>query len=276
MPRRERLRESRKKLAEAEPGRAQFSVSADGRRIARFLQKGISTRDLASGREETLDAPKGLWRPVLSPDGARVAWSAEGHLFAAPPGGGESRRIGWGSPVEWWRDRIVTQSRFNALTLFYPDNPKVRPREFMRTPSGIYQARYSPDGRWMAIHTRPPRGRRVWIVPIRDGEAAAESAWIPVTEERTESRDPAWSGDGATLFYLSERDGFRCIWAQPLDRETKKPRGQAFAVRHFHRARLGLVNVRDLAEAGLSWAGGKLFFVLYESTGEIWKTRLPG
>ena len=56
-------------------------------------------------------------------------------------------------------------------------------------------------------------------------------------------RDPAWSPDGRFLYFISERDGFRCVWARPLDAATKRPIGDAFAVRHFHAARFSLKQV---------------------------------
>jgi len=43
-----------------------------------------------------------------------------------------------------------------------------------------------------------------------------------------------WSPDGNLLYFISERDGFVCLWAQRLDPATKHPQGAAFPIRHFH------------------------------------------
>ncbi len=43
-----------------------------------------------------------------------------------------------------------------------------------------------------------------------------------------------WSRDGRTLYFNSDRDGSTCLWAFRLDAATKKPLGEAFAVKHFH------------------------------------------
>ena len=39
---------------------------------------------------------------------------------------------------------------------------------------------------------------------------------------------PIWSPDGNLLYFLSERDGFRCIWGQKLDPASKRPLGAPF------------------------------------------------
>jgi hypothetical protein len=47
-------------------------------------------------------------------------------------------------------------------------------------------------------------------------------------------RRPAWSPDGNLLYFFSDSDGSRCIWARRLDPKTKKPVGTPFAVLHLH------------------------------------------
>ena len=84
-----------------------------------------------------------------------------------------------------------------------------------------------------------------------------------------------WSPDGKLLYFLSERDGFRCIWAQRLDPATKHPSGAAFPIRHFHTSRRSLATVGDPLYIGLSVAVDKLVFSMTERTGNIWMTELP-
>jgi hypothetical protein len=61
-----------------------------------------------------------------------------------------------------------------------------------------------------------------------------------------------WSPDGALLYFLSEREGFRCILAQRLDPATKRLLGEAFPVRHFHTARRSLMTIGDPGTMGMS------------------------
>src|SRR5205085_2697393 len=98
--------------------------------------------------------------------------------------------------------------------------------------------RYSPDEHWVAFHEvdNKTSAARVWIVRADGPVPVARESWIAVTSGGSVERDPAWSPDGRILNYLSERDGFRCIWARRLDGNAR-PIGEPFAVRHFHAAR---------------------------------------
>jgi hypothetical protein len=136
----------------------------------------------------------------------------------------------------------------------------------------LYQGRYSPDARWVAFHAamNKPLKMKVFISPLRDGHGVKEADWIPITDGLQVDGDVAWSPDGSLLYFLSERDGFRCIWAQRLAPATKRPQGKAFAVRHFHNAResLGRIDRPDLI--GLSVTQDSLVFSMSELTGNIW------
>jgi len=102
--------------------------------------------------------------------------------------------------------------------------------------------------------------------------AAAADEWISITEGDSWEDKPRWSPDGNLLYFTSERDGFRCIWARRLDPSTKRPRGAPFAVFHSHTARLNLMNV-GLGPLELAVARDKLVFNMAERTGNIWMAK---
>lgn len=110
----------------------------------------------------------------------------------------------------------------------------------------------------------------MFISPIVDGHGVAEAHWIPVTDGLQVDTYVAWSPDGNLLYFLSERDGFRCIWAQRLAPATKQPDGAAFPIRHFHNARESLARVDRFDLVGLSAARERLVFSMSELTGNIW------
>jgi hypothetical protein len=84
-----------------------------------------------------------------------------------------------------------------------------------------------------------------------------------------------WSPDGNLLYYLSERDGFRCIRAQRLDPATKRPVGAPFDVYHSHSARRSLMNpALHFLEISLSL--DRMVFNLEERTGNVWMAKLEG
>jgi eukaryotic-like serine/threonine-protein kinase len=149
----------------------------------------------------------------------------------------------------------------------------------LRIPSGesielvhglVLEPRGSYDGRWIVFHSAPtPTIRQVFVAPLREGLAPPED-WIPVTGEVGLNRDAAWSPDGRRVYFQSDRDGFRCIWAQNLDAASKRPVGDPFAVHHSHYARFSLLNFIDSGSISLTATQDRLFFAEPEVTGNIW------
>jgi hypothetical protein len=129
--------------------------------------------------------------------------------------------------------------------------------------------RFSPDGRWVVFHAiLGPVRRQIFVAPVVDGAAAQESRWIPITDGLGLDRNAVFSPDASRLYFLSERDGFRCIWAQRLDRQYR-PRDAAFPVVHLHHSRQSL-GAGATAAVGLAAAPGKLIFSAAEFNGNIW------
>jgi len=82
-----------------------------------------------------------------------------------------------------------------------------------------------------------------------------------------------WSPDGRWIYALSNRDGFQCIWAFPLDEQTKRPAGPPVAAIHSHGARLSIRNA-NLVPQDFSVARDKIVFNQGEITGNIWMTEI--
>ena len=71
------------------------------------------------------------------------------------------------------------------------------------------------------------------------------------------------------IYFLSDRDGSRCIWAQRVDTATRRPIGAPFAAHHMHQFRYNLNDV-DPAAIGLSVANGQMFYASFELQSNIW------
>jgi eukaryotic-like serine/threonine-protein kinase len=83
-----------------------------------------------------------------------------------------------------------------------------------------------------------------------------------------------WSSDGMLVYYTSFRDGFRCIWAQLLDKDTRRLSGPPTPVFHSHSARTSLRNAgQNLFRIAV--ARDKLVFNMGELRGNIWMATLP-
>jgi hypothetical protein len=138
-----------------------------------------------------------------------------------------------------------------------------------------YAAHFSHDGKWASFHAdlgSSPFFRQILIVKLRDDDQTIPMQdWITVTDGKNMDREAYWSPTDDTLYFLSEREGFRCIWAQRLDPATKRPRGPALPVQHFHRVSRSLSNIPGtVAAVGLTAIPGQLIFGLGEVSGNIW------
>jgi serine/threonine protein kinase/Tol biopolymer transport system component len=266
------------------------SVSADGKTLV-FLSKrsentDIWKKDLESGKETALSAtPSNEQYPVISDDGTKVAYvideSQMTAIYVLSINRGVSEKIGdgWHRPADWssdgkWilytlppKDKSL-RSRVGLLNVFTQEK-----FDLLQHPDWIFHSlRFSPDERWIAFHaTNNPMTRRIFIAPCIKGKAVGENEWIAVTGGADMDREPRWSPDGNLLYFISERDGFRCLWAQRLDQVRKRPRGAPFAVHHFHRSRLNN-RMGDTGLIGLSVSRDKIFLSLEELTGNIWMT----
>jgi Tol biopolymer transport system component len=261
------------------------SVSADGNRIAYLSNKkgnfDIWLKDLHS-RVETAVAAGGAPKryPLISPSGSRIIYGEQaggsfvGYLVSAS--GGDPAKIcgGCAQALDWSPDErgILIQQQHDPSPLSV-DLLKLPSREtvlFLQHPKwNLSSPRFSPDGRRVVFHAIVgPVRRQVFVAPIVAGVAATESQWIPITDGLGLDRNAVFSPDGSLLYFLSERDGFRCIWGQRLDHEFR-PRGAAFAVVHLHNAKHSL-GTSATGSIGLAAAPGKLIFSAAEFTGNIW------
>jgi Tol biopolymer transport system component len=267
------------------------TVSDDGRQLSfvseRTDRREIFLKDLESGRETLLlETGRGLWYSIVSRDGQQVLYTAlaagDGPprrvLFSARVSGGAPVRIceGCGEPTDWSRSgRILLQRDIHSIGLVDAAGTSA-PRLFLQRDGWeLYRAHFSPDEGAVAVHAGlPGRRTQTFVIPLRNGAPAPHSDWIAATDGVHWDDAPRWSPDGRLLYYVSDRDGFRCLWAQRLAPATFQPQGEPLAIEHFHSAQRGLgavsVQLLDLAPSR-----GKLVFTLAEQRGNVWMAETP-
>ena len=265
------------------------SLSADGRSLVyvstQLGSRSVRARDLTSGKVLALvTSPSGFFNPRISGDGASVAYcDRSGNIFSVPRTGGavETLCAGCGTTMAVSADgkRISYEPAESEDLPYYDVDRKTRITVAQRPEGEILTAgRFSPDGKWMAFHARTQMTTaQVFVVPLDGALPVSRERWIAVTDGGSEEMEPAWSPNGGLLYFLSDRDGFRCIWARRLNGANKQPAGDAFAVRHFHRARRSLKRMTGTTGLiGLSVAPGRMVFSFGELTGNIWlEEKLP-
>jgi Tol biopolymer transport system component len=235
---------------------------------------------MSSGSERVLSS--GPARPKISPDGKKVSYvpGARGPLFLMHSSGGEATKLldpaGGVSLYGWSADgkRIVyydgSPIRFSVFDLETRQTWKLVSHPEYDT----HGAELSPDGNWVAFHLPRSGSELIKIAPVRAGKAAPEAEWITATGVGSNGR-PWWSPGGNLLYFLSTRDNYDCIWAQPLDPATKRPRGEPMNVFHFHEARRSL-NILTGDRFGPAAGGRRIVFGLGEQSGDIWLAEPAG
>ena len=261
------------------------SISDDGRRLlyltSASAEWGLIVHEMDTGRSRTLVTSQTLLGSArISGDGRRVAYAnARFDLMTIPSAGGAVEKLcdhcGTITGISHDGDAILYEPVTDEdLTMFEARQRKSIKLALRPQPSDFLSGgRFSPGEQWVAFHSMegPARTTRVWIAPVNRDRPAQQSDWTAITGAAEFAQDPCWSSDGNVLFFTSERDGFRCFWAQPLDPKTKKPAGAAFALHHFHSARQSLRGLgSDGYLVGLSAAAGRTVFSFPELTGNIW------
>ncbi len=130
-------------------------------------------------------------------------------------------------------------------------------------------ASWSPVNQFLLFtETRGDR-KHIFAVRLPRSSAIPEGKRIAIPDPGLAQDHPQWSGDGRTIFYISNSDGFPCIYGQAFSPETSEVVGAPFAVEHFHVQRANIGNV--FAEAlNLSVDGDSMYFNLGEQSSTIW------
>jgi Tol biopolymer transport system component len=259
------------------------SLSADGKQIA-FVRRQIPNwslrvMDLTTRKERLLVHSEHLIGPArMSGDGSHIAYCDDaGVAFSISSTGGTLERLfeGCGAVMDNSFDgrRILYEPTENEHVTMFDAGLRKSVILARRPPDTVLSgSRFSPDGKWVAFHSIDRSSKvQLWIARIDGTLPVPASEWIAVTDGKYVERDPAWSPGGRLLYYLSEADGFRCIWARRLDPSSKKPVGEAFPVAHFHSVRRSLAPFGTAGYyIGLSVTAGRMIFALTDLKGNLW------
>jgi serine/threonine-protein kinase len=198
------------------------AISPDGKLVAyqSFTPNGyrIFVRQIDGGRATMLtnevegDYKYASW----SPDGSRIAFSANDAIYIIPSltGGSPKRTIENGQTSSWSRDgRQIVYSNPDGLFVYdltSAKSSKVAAGGFHHSPA------LSPDGRLVAyVVGRYPRfnnlsANSIFIAPITGGVP------IRISDSTHVNLSPAWAPDGRSLLYVSNLGGTRDVFQQTL------------------------------------------------------------
>lgn len=90
---------------------------------------------------------------------------------------------------------------------------------------------------------------------------------VPITDPAHDAILPRWSGDGKTVYYISDQDRSLCIWAQKF--ESGKPVGEPLEVQHFARMEFSLDTI-SRRSLNMSVAGNEIYVNIAQINSSIW------
>ena len=269
------------------------SISQDGR-TAVFLSRRTGTlnvwrMDVVTGRETQITSlPAGTNRLKISADGKAAFYRVlEGEgvqrqaIYAVDL---ETARVGrvctdCGAPTHVTSDgrQVIFETGSQLARLGAVQIETGQKAEFMaHSHHALRAARVSPDNEWIAFQMdRGLDGKQLYVAPFRRGAPVPESLWVAITPATGAHQEPWWSPDGQKLYYLSDADGWRCVWSQTFDRATGRG-GTARPVLHFHgasRMPLSLLPM-DPLYVGLSVSKDRILLSMVETAGDVWIANL--
>lgn len=245
--------------AAAEPGAwlRYPALSPDGRQIAFAAQGSLFVVPVAGGTARLLVGNGDRhFLPVWSPDGRHIAYAADTYgnfdIFQVPAEGGPAQRLTAHSapelPLGYTPDGqavLFSAHRMDARTSLQfpqadvselyqvPVQPGRRPVQRLGSPvmagqmdrAGqrmVYEDLKGYEDPWRKHHVSPV-ARDIWLWDVRSGQHRK------LTTFGGEDRNPVWSPDEQTVYFLSERSGSFNVWKMPLARPEAAEQVTRFA-----------------------------------------------
>jgi Tol biopolymer transport system component len=264
------------------------SVSTDGSKLAYVSDRtgnfDVWLKDLASGKDTpvTRSEREELF-VAISRDGSQVAFWDVGRIHLAYSGGIPDccvRSVARRWLDARWKSNHIARLDLDSIELeiqssLLPRSSHIKfgtrlRQTFRGTEIGsAFHTAENVQSPGMGLENR----RQVFIVPYT-GQWSPPESWISVTDGSALDREPKWSTDGNRIYFLSDRDGFRCIWARNLDAKTKQPLESIYPVVHLHDSHLSLLHIPNTGNVSICPVGDKLIFAMGELSGNIWMTDL--
>jgi len=277
----------------SEPGlEIQPDISPDGRLVAyaagNFVRMRIFIRPVVGGRTIPLsdDSTAIEVAPKWSPDGTQVLFLAHGGVSVAPALGGPSRPLVPGprnsdeAPAFRARGPTVVSADWSpdgGRILFVRDDSLYvagangASPAFLATAPSLHSCSWSPSNKWIACVSQ-----NLGVdmpVAVTFGNLAPSSIMVfpvgggpgkTVTDITFSNLAPTWSSDGRRLFFISNRDGPRDLYAVGIN-SSGGARGEAERLT----TGLGAISI------SLSGDGSRLVHAAYTASSNLYVVPIP-
>jgi len=215
-----------------EPGDyGNLALSPDGTRLAVTKERGADANiwllDLSRGGASTRFTFGSLrdTNPVWSPDGSSIIFSSNRdgtfNLYQKPANEGKDEELLLKSEEDKHATSWSRDGRFLLYTVVHPKTKEEiwvlrlgdkKPVPFLSSEFNEGQARFSPDGHWVAYTSDESGQNEVYVQSFSMNSAGtaveAGGKWKISDGFGT---DPRWRGDGRELYYLSRGGGLLAV-----------------------------------------------------------------
>ena len=258
------------------------SISSDGHWLV--FSRGIAsprdiwTKDLNSGGESLfLASPQDKLSPIIDDSGRTVVFEERDggvpSVFVATRGKSVRRLCtGCSNPTGWFdEDRSVFYREGLPSKIKMVDLMTGQARTALEADGAALDgATWSPKSQHLLFTaSRAGNAKQIFAVSFSKSTQSPTGEWIPITGESEFGDRPQWSSDGKTIFYLSNRDGFSCVWGRHFDPESGKATSAPFPVMHFHNPRFS-PDVVVNRSFNLSVSGDSVYLNVGEINTSIW------
>jgi eukaryotic-like serine/threonine-protein kinase len=258
------------------------NISPNGRWLA--FSRGFGSRrdiwikDMRSGTESLfLSSELDKFSPVVDDSGETVAFEGrdlDGPSLFILTRGQPAKRLcsGCSNPTGWFDGDRGVLYRDDVPSKIKMVDPRTKEVKIVleADSTSLNDASWSPENQYLLFTaSRDGRTKQVFAVLFPKSTQVVSGEWIPITSESEFSERPRWSGDGKSVFYLSTRDGFSCVWGQRFDVQSGRVTSKPFAVMHYHNPRFspGRVASRSF---NLSVSGDSIYLNVGETNSSIW------
>ena len=258
------------------------SISQGGRWLA--FSRGVASphdiwiKDMQSGGESLfLASSQDKFWPIIDSSGETVVFERRDgsapSVFAATRN--QPQRLlctACSNPTSWFTEdravfyRVGLPSKIKMGDLLTGEERTVLEADGY----SLSEASWSPETQYLLFTaSRTGNTKQIFVVLFPKTAQSPVGDWIPITSDSEFSDRPRWASDGKTLFYLSNRDGFSCVWGQRFDPASPKLMSRPFAVMHFHNPRFS-PEVVVSRSFNLSVFGDSVYLNVGEVNTSVW------
>jgi serine/threonine protein kinase len=218
-----------------------------------------------------------LW-PTPDTERKRVAFESQNQYGPSVVllEGGRTRTLcaGCSHPSEWLFDRshLLLTDAGGSPAVLNVDNATwetVLPRP---SDTVIADTVWNATSEFMLFAAASGGSKQVFAAHVPKKTKRAETQWIALTTPKEGGDRPRWSPDGTRFFYLSNQDGFYCIWTRTFD-ASRRAVGPAEALKHYHDRAFGPA-VATPFKLSLSVGSHSVYLNVGDVSSTIWVGRI--